>query len=161
MATDQPQSDNSSEDSTPNNTEGDNLHQEGLENSPNGLDSTEVTGGQNGRNIRAMGSQDMDSEHGVLRMGDMDDSTMELTEEGKQSAATSSAQTNTSTVSVTTAGPDDHGSDSVVNVPNVQKETKPDEKDADENDTNSSTSQEETEKDVAETGTSTDHQPTY
>ena len=162
MTTDQPQSDNNSDDITPDNAEGDNLHQEKLENSPNGLDSTEVTGGQNGRNIRAMGSQDMDSQHGILRMGDMDNSTMEVTEEGKASAVASIAKTDTSTVSVTTSGPDDYASDPEVSAPNAQKKAKKqDEKATDQDDTNSSTSQEETEKDVAETGTSTDHQPTY
>ena len=162
MATDQTRPSFSSDDTAHKNVEGDNVHREGLENSPNGLDSTEVTDGQNGRNIRAMGSQDMDTEHGVLRMGDMDNSTMEVTEEGKASAVASIAKTDTATTSVTTSGPDDYASDSEVDVPNAQQEAKKqDEKTTDDDDTNSSASQEETEKDVAETGTSIDHQPAY
>jgi len=161
MDTDQTKLAYSSDDSATHDFESDNRNREELENSANGLDSTEVRDGQNGRNIRGIGSTDMDSENGVIRMGDMDNSTMEVTEEGKQNAAAGANQTNTSTVSVTTAGPDDYASDPVVNVPNAQLEAKKQDDDNTDDDTDSSVSQEETEEDIAETGTSTDHQPTY
>ena len=162
MDTDQHRTAYSSDDSASSDFEGDNKHTDELENSANGLDSTEITDGQNGRNIRAMGSQDMDSQNGVLRMGDMDNSTMEVTEEGAKNAAPSIDQTKTSTVSVTTAGPDDYGSNSVVGVPNAQKEAKKqDDNGNDDDESDSSVSQEETDEDVANTGTSVDHQPTY
>lgn len=163
MDDDQHRTAHSSDDSTNSDFEGDNKHTEELENSANGLDSTEITDGQNGRNIRAMGSQDMDSQNGVIRMGDMDNSTMEVTEEGAKNAAPSIGQTNTSTVSVTTAGPDDYGSDSVVGVPNAQQEAKKQDDDNgnDDDETDTPVSQEETDEDVANTGTSVDHQPTY
>ncbi len=94
----------------------DNLHTEQQENSANGLDSIEIRGGQNGRNIRGMGSQDMDSANGVLRFNDQDDTTMHVTEAAKNSAAASSAQTDTSLTGTTTiqAG-------STVSVPNAQQ----------------------------------------
>jgi hypothetical protein len=170
MNTDKHRTTYSSDDSTDSGFEGDNLNREEQENSANGLDSTEVTDGQNGRNIRAMGSQDMDSQNGVLRQNDTADGAMDVPEEALANAAASEGQTKTSTVSVTTAGPDDYASDSVVSVPNAQQEAKKQaEKKADdfseentsESGSNSSVSQEETEDDVAETGTSTDHQPTY
>lgn len=161
MDTDQHRTAYSSDDSTNSDFEGDNKHTDEIENSANGLDSTEITDGQNGRNIRAMGSQDMDSQNGVIRMGDMDNSTMEVTEEGAQNAAASIDQTKTSTVSVTTAGPDDYGSDSVVGVPNAQKEAKKQDDNGNEDETDIPVSQEETDEDVANTGTSVDHQPTY
>ncbi len=164
MNTDDKRTSFSSDDSTHSDVEGDNLHQEEKENSANGLDSTEIRDGQNGRNIRGMGSQDMDSQNGVIRMGDMDNSTMEVTEEGAKNAAPSFDQTNTSTVSVTTAGPDDYASDPVVNVPNAQQEAKKQDQDGSDdgdNDTDAPVSQEQTDGDVAETGTSIDHQPTY
>ncbi len=163
MDKEQNQNSFSSDDSTHDDFEGDNLHNEEQENSANGLDSTEIRDGQNGRNIRGMGSQDMDSQNGVIRMGDMDNSTMEVTEEGAKNAAPSIAQNNTSTVSVTTAGPDDYASDPVVSVPNAQKEAKKqDETGAvDTSDADTPVSQEDTDEDVAETGTSIDHQPTY
>jgi hypothetical protein len=106
---------------------------------------------------------DMDSHNGVIRMGDMDNSTVEVTEEGAQNAAPSIDQTKTSTVSVTTAGPDDYASDPVVSVPNAQKEAKKqDEQSADDESENTAdVSQQESDEDVAETGTFIDHQPTY
>lgn len=137
----------------------DNLNTEAQENSANGLDSEDVRGGQDGRNNRGMGSQDMDSKNGVLRLGDMDDSTMQVTETAISQAAASEGKTSTSTVNVTTAGPDDYASDAEVNVPNAQQAAKdaaePDDSDAD------TTAQEKEDKDIAETGTSLDNQPTY
>ncbi|MBO0952040.1 hypothetical protein [Fibrella forsythiae] len=164
MDTDQTRSPHSSDDTTNSDHEGDNLNQKAQENSANGLDSTEVRGGQNGRNIRAMGSQDMDSQNGVLRQNDMSNGAMDVPDEAFANAAASENQTKTATVSVTTAGPDDYASDAVVSVPNAQKEAKKqddDESSDDSSDNDSVESQEETEEDVANTGTSTDHQPTY
>lgn len=138
----------------------DNLNTNLQENSANGLDSEDVRGGQDGRNNRGMGSQDMDSKNGVLRMGDMDDSTMEVTEAAVTTAAASESKT--STVSVTTAGPDDYASDAEVKIPNAQKEAKEAAESVDEeSDTNSAASQEKEDRDIAETGTSLDNQPTY
>ena len=138
----------------------DNLNTNLQENSANGLDSEDVRGGQDGRNNRGMGSQDMDSKNGVLRMGDMDDSTMEVTEAAVTTAAASESKTNT--VSVTTAGPDDYASDAEVKIPNAQKEAKEAAESVDEeSDTNSAASQEKEDRDIAETGTSLDNQPTY
>ncbi|GAB2561100.1 hypothetical protein [Spirosoma aerophilum] len=126
------------------------------ENSANGLDSEQVRGGQDGRNIRGMGSTDMDSKNGVLRMGDITNSTMEVTEEGMDSAVADSAKTNTAMVDVTTQGPDDYASADQVPVPNAQEEAKK------QDDTQESDSeQEEREDDVAETGTDLNNQPTY
>ena len=144
----------------------DNLNTDLQENSANGLDSETVRGGQDGRNNRGMGSQDMDSKNGVLRMGDMDNSTMEVTEAAVSNAAASEGKTNTSTVSVTTAAdsgsPDDYASDADVKTPNAPQEAKESaessEADTDD-DTNSA--QEKEDRDIAETGTSLDNQPAY
>ncbi|MEZ0609974.1 hypothetical protein ACAW74_15765 [Fibrella sp. WM1] len=141
----------------------DNLHTAVQEDSANGLDSEEVRGGQDGRNNRGIGSTDMDSKNGVLRLGDQDNSTMEVTEEGAASAAASDSKTNTSTASVTTAGPDDYASDAEVGVPNAQEEAKKqddDDETADETDEAGANSEQENE-DIAETGTSLTHEPTY
>jgi len=149
----------------------DNKHRPETENSPNGLDSEQVRGGQDGRNNRAMGSTDMDSENGVLRMGDMDNSTMEVTEEGAQNAAAGADKTNTAMVDVTTHGPDDYASADRVGVPNAQKaakaqqesdggeddDTEADGTDADDTDETDQSREEE----VAETGTDLSNQPTY
>ena len=139
----------------------DNLNTDLQENSANGLDSEDVRGGQDGRNNRGMGSQDMDSKNGVLRMGDMDSSTMEVTEAAISSAVASESKT--STVSVTTAGPDDYASDADVKVPNAQEEAKKAAEDIDEGDSDSSADalQDKEDKDIAETGTSLDNQPAY
>lgn len=142
----------------------DNKHSDLVDESANGLDSVQVRGGQDGRNSRGIGSMDMDAKNGVLRMGDQDNSTMEVPDKALDEAAASSSSTNTSTTDVTTAGPDDYASANTVGVPNAQKEAK---ESAQEDDANESTgddsgvSQQETEDDVAETGTSIDHQPTY
>lgn len=149
-----------SDDTEPDARAKDNLNTNLQENSANGLDSEDVRGGQDGRNNRGMGSQDMDSKNGVLRMGDMDDSTMEVTEAAVTTAAASESKT--STVSVTTAGPDDYASDAEVKIPNAQKEAKEAAESVDEeSDTNSAASQEKEDRDIAETGTSLDNQPTY
>jgi hypothetical protein len=137
-----------------------------LENSANGLDSTEESGGQQGRNIRGIGSTDMDSQNGVLRLGDQDDSTMQVTPEGAEAAAASAPKTNTATVNLPTAAdsgsPSDYLSAPVVNVPNAQEEAKKQEDDTDQEDPDDSgTSETEESEDIAETGTSIDHQPTY
>ncbi|MBO0938926.1 hypothetical protein J2I47_20405 [Fibrella sp. HMF5335] len=140
----------------------DNLNTDVQENSANGLDSEAVRGGQDGRNNRGMGSQDMDSKNGVLRMGDQDNSTMEVTDAAISNAAASEGKTNTSTVSVTTAGPDDYASDAEVKTPNAQEEAKKsaESTSVDENKEGDST-QDKEDRDIAETGTSLDNQPTY
>ncbi|MCY7360252.1 MAG: hypothetical protein LH609_22910 [Rudanella sp.] len=134
-----------------------------VDESANGLDSVEVRGGQDGRNNRGIGSMDMDAKNGVLRLGDQDNSTMEVPDETLDQVAASSAKTNTATTDVTTAGPDDYASADTVGVPNAQKEAKEnaDIADVNESNTNASVSQDDKEHDVAETGTSVDHQPTY
>jgi glutamate synthase domain-containing protein 1 len=71
----------------------DNKRRDVVDDSANGLDSVDERGGQNGRNIRGIGGMDMDSKNGVLRMGDMDDSKMEVTPEGEAAATGSSQQT--------------------------------------------------------------------
>lgn len=145
----------------------DNKHTDAVENSANGLDSVQVRGGQDGRNIRAVGGIDMDSQHGLLRQGDQDNSTMEVPEKAlDEAAASTSGSTNTGMVDVTTSGPDDDSSSGVVRVPDAQKaakaqdskETEWDEKhkgqDADE-------SQDDANEDIARTGTDLDNQPPY
>lgn len=157
MNTNDANSTHSSDDTSENTQTGDNLNREDLADSANGLDSTEVTDGQNGRNIRAMGSQDMDSENGVLRFNDTSNSTMEVTEEALSSVAASAGQTKTATTSVTTAGPDDYASDEEVGVPDAQKEAKK----QDQPEVSADDKQEETASDIAETGTSLGNQPSY
>lgn len=102
----------------------DNKHRESEENSANGLDSETVRGGQDGRNNRGIGSIDMDSENGLLRFNDQDDSKMQVTEDGMESATSGADRTNTSTVDVTTSGPDDYASAAEVGTPEAQKEAK-------------------------------------
>ena len=143
----------------------DNKRSDLVDESANGLDSVEVRGGQDGRNIRAIGGMDMDAKNGVLRLGDQDNSTMEVTEAGAEAAVAGTTQTNTATADVTTAGPDDYASADTVGVPNAQKEAKKNAEDGDntpkDSNTDAETSQQEKEEDVAETGTSINHQPTY
>lgn len=156
-----------SDNTNPDAREKDNLHKPEEENSANGLDSEDVRGGQDGRNIRGMGSTDMDSENGVLRLGDQDNSTMEVTDKGLASATAGEGTTNTATVSVTTAGPDDYASDPEVGVPSAQEEAKKaagetddaNQETADTDQTRANTEDED--EDIAETGTSINHQPTY
>ena len=130
------------------------------EDSANGLDSQQVRGGQDGRNNRGMGSTDMDSKNGVLRMGDTDDSTMQVTDEAISNAAASAGKTNTAMVDVTTSGPDDYASADNVGVPNAQKAAK-EQNNADEETSTDEEKQEEREEDVAETGTDLNNQPSY
>lgn len=138
----------------------DNKNREDQENSANGLDSLQVRGGQDGRNNRGIGSTDMDSKNGVLRMGDMDNSTMEVTDEGRQSAISDVGKsTNTAMVDVTTSGPDDDGSADEVPIPDAQKAAKA------QNDgpTDEMTNQDDADRDqeIAETGTDLNNKPTY
>ena len=126
------------------------------ENSANGLDSQQVRGGQDGRNNRGIGSTDMDSKNGVLRMGDITNSTMEVTEEGMESAIADGKKTNTAMVDVTTEGPDDYASNDEVPVPKAQEAAK-----KQDDDQTSDSEQEEREEDVAETGTDLNNQPAY
>ena len=137
----------------------DNKNQYEQENSANGLDSQQIRGGQDGRNERGIGSTDMDSKNGVLRMGDMTNSAMEVTEEGLEAAVADGKKTNTAMVDVTTQGPDDYGSADQVPVPKAQEAAKKqnDNKKPDQTDKE----QEEREDDVAETGTDLNNKPTY
>jgi len=136
---------------------GDNVNTFEQENSANGLDSEQVRGGQDGRNIRGMGSIDMDSKNGVIRMGDITNSTMEVTEEGANAAVADDAKTNTAMVDVTTGGPDDYASADQVPVPNAQEEAKKQNDNQEEDDKD----QQEREEEVAETGTDLNNKPTY
>lgn len=121
--------------------------------------------GQDGRNIRGFGSTDQDSENGVLRMNDQDNSTMEITPEAEKSIADDKALTNTSTVAFTTSGPDDDASADETPAPDAQKEAKEAIADADgdtnanDSDTNSTDSQAEKENEVGQTGTDLNFQP--
>ncbi|UFH56755.1 hypothetical protein [Spirosoma sp. KNUC1025] len=135
----------------------DNKNRKEQENSVNGSDSLQVRGGQDGRNDRFLASTDMDSKKGLLRMGDTDNSTMEVTEEGLDSAVAGESKTNTAMVDVTTHGPDDYGSADEVDVPKAQEEAKKQKDTTDSSDKQ----QEEREDDVAETGTDLNNQPTY
>lgn len=138
----------------------DNRNRDDQENSANGLDSLQVRGGQDGRNNRGIGSTDMDSKNGVLRMGDQDNSTMEVTDQGMQSAvADAGKSTNTATVDVTTSGPDDYGSADQVPTPDAQKEAKA----QDDAPTDKVTNEDDSDRDaeIAETGTDLNNKPTY
>ncbi|GAB3887921.1 hypothetical protein [Spirosoma agri] len=134
----------------------DNKHRYDQENSANGLDSLQVRGGQDGRNNRGIGSTDMDGKNGILRMGDQDNSTMEVTEAGEESAV--GDQTKTSTVDVTTQGPDDYASADQVGVPSAQEEAK---KQDDLEEEEVADSEPESEEDIAQTGTDLNNKPTY
>ena len=128
------------------------------ENSANGLDSEQVRGGQDGRNDRAIGSTDMDSKNGVLRMGDNANSTLEVTKEGLNAAVADAAKTNTAMVDVTTHGPDDYGSADQVGVPKAQEAAK---KQNDGKTGKGDKAQEERDEQIAETGTDLSNKPTY
>ncbi|OIN60156.1 hypothetical protein [Arsenicibacter rosenii] len=137
----------------------DNKHQDVFENSANGLDTAEVRGGQDGRNIRGIGSTDMDSQNGLLRFNDTDDanSAVEVTEEAQHSIAADDPDTSkTASVDVTTHGPDDYASAEEVDTPEAEKEAKEHEKP--ENPYAESGKEDD---DIARTGTSTEHKPTY
>ena len=139
----------------------DNKNRDVIENSANGLDSVQVRGGQDGRNNRGFGGIDMDGKNGVLRMGDQDDSEMQVTDEAISNAAASEGQTKTAMVDVTTSGPDDYASADKVGVPNAQKAAK-EHNDADEDEVAiDEKEQTEREEDVAETGTDLNNQPSY
>jgi len=139
----------------------DNLHRAEQENSANAMDSREIHGGEDGRNDRFMGSIDMDGANGVLRFNDSSDQGNspgeDITEEGQKSVVRSGPTTNTSMVDVTTHGPDDYASAEEVPVPNAQKEAK----EQDDQESEANQSEENTEDDVAQTGTSTEHKPVY
>lgn len=139
--------------------EQDNKNRYEQENSANGLDSQQIRGGQDGRNNRGIGSTDMDSQNGVLRMGDMDSSTLEVTPEGAEAAVAGAKSTNTAMVDVTTSGPDDYSSADKVAVPDAQKAAK--EQNDDSSDDAENKEQKEREDEVAETGTDLTNQPTY
>jgi glutamate synthase domain-containing protein 1 len=136
-----------------------------VEDSANGLDSVQERGGQDGRNNRGFGGIDMDSRNGVLRMGDMDESTMQVTEEGANNAAGDKTLTKTSVVDISseTAVRSSSINDwSTLNkrVPNAQQEAN-EEDNADEEETSTDDDQTAREEDVAETGTDLNNQPTY
>lgn len=139
----------------------DNRHREEQENSANAMDSREINDGEDGRNIRFMGSTDMDSANGLLRFNDSDDGNNspaeDITEEGQKSIVSSGPTSNTSTVDVTTHGPDDYASDEDVPTPAAQQEAK----EQDDPNAESNQTQEKTEDDIAHTGTSTEHKPVY
>lgn len=136
----------------------DNKHRYEQENSANGTDSLQIRGGQDGRNIRGIGSTDMDSEEGLLRRGDTANSTMEVTEEGMKSAIADTAKTDTGTVSVTTHGPDDYASADQVPVPKAQEAAK-EQNDAPEEKLGKT--EEERDEEIAETGTDLNNKPSY
>ncbi len=144
-------------------TQMDNKRQDLVDDSANGLDSVQVRGGQDGRNNRGFGGMDMDSKNGVLRMNDMDNSTMEITDEAQESITGNANKSNTATADVTTAGPDDYASAEEVGVPNAELAAKAQDDDADETDDSVPTGQEqkEREEEVAETGTDLSNQPSY
>jgi glutamate synthase domain-containing protein 1 len=143
----------------------DNKNRPEVEDSANGLDSVQERGGQDGRNNRGFGGIDMDSRNGVLRMGDMDESTMQVTEEGANNAAGDKTLTKTSVVDISseTAVRSSSINDwSTLNkrVPNAQQEAN-EEDNADEEETSTDDDQTAREEDVAETGTDLNNQPTY
>lgn len=138
----------------------DNKHRYEQENSANGMDSLQVRGGQDGRNIRGIGSTDMDSEKGLLRMGDNANSTMEVTEEGRNAAIADSAKTDTAMVPVTTAGPDDYASADKVPVPKAQEAAKH-QNDEEDGETEPARTQEERDEEIARTGTDLENQSPY
>ena len=118
--------------------------------------------GQDGRNLRAFGSTDQDGANGVLRMNDQDNSTMEITPEAEKSIAGDDALTQTSTVAVTTAGPDDDASADETPVPAAEVEAKAaanGDTNANDSDTNEEKSEAQKDSDIAQTGTSLDFEP--
>ncbi|WP_338875697.1 hypothetical protein WBJ53_08725 [Spirosoma sp. SC4-14] len=142
----------------------DNKHQYEQENSANGLDSLQVRGGQDGRNDRAIGSTDMDSKNGILRMGDQNNSTMEVTQEGLDSAVEQQENTNTAMVDVTTSGPDDYASARQVGTPEAEQEAKEqnNKKQSENQPKNSdSESQQDADDEIAQTGTDLSYKPAY
>ncbi|GAA4465874.1 hypothetical protein GCM10023189_47160 [Nibrella saemangeumensis] len=117
---------------------------------------------QDGRNDRFLGGMDMDSQNGVIRMGDRDNSTMEVTEEGLKSVTGQSEQSKTATVDVTTHGPDDYASAEDTPAPKAQEAAKEQDGRTTEWDAREGgATQEEAEDEISQTGTSTTHRPTY
>ncbi|GAB4023655.1 hypothetical protein [Spirosoma koreense] len=136
----------------------DNQHRADQENSVNGSDSQQIRGGQDGRNDRFLASTDMDSKNGILRMGDNANSTLEITQEGLDSAVAGDSKTNTAMVDVTTHGPDDYGSADQVGVPKAEEAAKKqNESTSDDQSQNGQSDEEE----LAETGTNLNNEPTY
>lgn len=138
----------------------DNRNRYDQENSANGLDSEQVRGGQDGRNNRGIGSTDMDGKNGVLRMGDQDNSTMEVTNEALNSIGPAD-KTNTASVSTSSepSGRNDlaeNPSDSQTRVPDAQSEQESTEESGD-----SQSSQEKNDNEIAQTGTDLTNEPTY
>ena len=140
----------------------DNRNRPEQENSANGMDSPEIRDDEDGRNDRFIGSTDMDGANGVLRFNDQDNDNLaeNITEEGQKSVVGPGSKTNTSTVDVTTHGPDDYASAEDVPTPKAQKKAKEQDKDGSSR-SKSDLAQEKTEEDVAHTGTSTEHKPVY
>lgn len=134
-----------------------------FENVANAMGPDVETGnvGQDGRNDRFLGSTDMDSENGIIRMNDQDNSTMEVTEEGMKNVTGQGEQSKTSTVDVTTHGPDDYASAEDTPAPEAQEEAKAQDGRTTEWDARQEKSPEEQEEEIAQTGTSTTHRPTY
>jgi hypothetical protein len=143
----------------------DNKNRPEVEDSANGLDSEQIRGGQDGRNMRPFGGIDMDGKNGVLRMGDMDESTMQVTEEGANNAAGDKTLTKTAVVDMAPetgvrSGSTNDGSTANRRVPNAQQEAN-EQDNADEEETSTDDDQTSREEDVAETGTDLNNQPTY
>jgi hypothetical protein len=142
----------------------DNKNRPEVDESANGLDSVQIRSGQDGRNIRALGGIDMDSKNGVLRMGDTDDSTMDVTEEGASNAGGDKTLTKTALVDASqnseSVKTDEYASANKVAVPNAQMAAE-EEDNADEEETSTDEEQAEREEDVAETGTDLNNQPSY
>lgn len=144
----------------------DNKNRPEVDESANGLDSVQVRSGQDGRNIRAFGGIDMDSKNGVLRMGDTDDSTMEVTDEAISNASSDKTLTKTSIVNVDqpSASVEVNNNSSATNVavPNAQMAAEEDDNaDEEETSTDEEEEQADREEDVAETGTDLNNQPSY
>jgi len=142
----------------------DNKHRQSEENSANGLDSETVVGGQDGRNNRGIGSTDMDSEHGLLRQNDQDDSQMQVTEQGMESATGGENRVNTSTVDVTTSGPDDYASADEMGTPDAEvpaKEKADADGEGDSANTQPTGNDEADEEQISQTGTDLGNQPAY
>ncbi|MBC3784051.1 hypothetical protein [Spirosoma utsteinense] len=143
----------------------DNKNRPEVEESANGLDSVQIRSGQDGRNIRGIGGMDMDSKNGVLRMGDMDDTTMDVTEEGISNAGSDKTLTKTAMIDVNgtsdTVETHEYSSVTSVEVPNAQMAPEEEDDNADEEETSTDEEQTEREEDVAETGTDLNNQPSY
>ncbi|GAA4413554.1 hypothetical protein GCM10023187_41970 [Nibrella viscosa] len=116
---------------------------------------------QDGRNDRFLGGMDMDSQNGIIRMGDQDNSTMEITEEGEKSVTGRGEQSKTSTVDVTTHGPDDYASAEDVPTPEAQEAAKAQDDQTTGWNAGEGETPEDKEEEIAQTGTSKTHRPVY